>query len=143
MLTAILGFLGSSGALKAILDRIPNPEERRKAEQEFQLKVMENEQKLTEMMLQADANQVEVNKAEAANGNLFVSGWRPFIGWVCGLAFAWFYIAQPVLTFFLTAAGHPVNLPHIEFGEMSSVLLGMLGLGGMRTFEKTKGVANK
>lgn len=143
MLTAILGFLGSSGALKAILDRIPNPEERRKAEQDFQMKVMENEQKFMEIMAKADSDQVEVNKAEAQSNSLFVSGWRPFIGWVCGSAFAYFYIVQPFLGFILTAAGHPIVLPKIEFGEMSSVLLGMLGLGGMRTWEKTKGVASK
>lgn len=143
MLTAILGFLTSSGAIKAILDRIPNPTERAKAEQEFQLKLMENEQKLVEIMAKSDENQVEVNKEEAKSSSLFVSGWRPFIGWVCGSAFAYFYIVQPFLSFILTAAGHPIALPRVEFGEMSSVLLGMLGLGGMRTWEKTKGVASK
>lgn len=127
-----------------VLDRIiPDVAAREKAKAEFQLQVLQQETELVKTFAQLDQSQIEVNKAEAQSNSLFVSGWRPFIGWVCGSAFAWVYILQPVLTFALTAAGHPVTLPHIEFGEMSSVLLGMLGLGGMRSYEKVKGVASK
>lgn len=127
-----------------VLDRIiPDVAAREKAKAEFQLQVLQQETELVKTFAQLDQSQIEVNKAEAQSSSLFVSGWRPFIGWVCGSAFAWVYIGQPVLVFFLTAAGHPVTLPHIEFGEMSSVLLGMLGLGGMRSYEKVKGVASK
>lgn len=127
-----------------VLDRvIPDVAAREKAKAEFQLQVLQQETELVKTFAELDKSQIEVNKEEAKSNSLFVSGWRPFIGWVCGSAFAWVYILQPVLAFFFNAAGHPVTLPHIEFGEMSSVLLGMLGLGGMRSYEKVKGVASK
>ena len=85
--------------------------------------------------------QIDVNKAEAASPSLFVAGWRPFVGWTCGAAFAYKFVLAPALAFGLAAAGHPVELPVLDFTEMSTVLLGMLGIGGLRTFEKIKGVA--
>lgn len=91
--------------------------------------------------LKLATGQMEVNKTEAASGSLFVSGWRPFIGWTCGAAFSYKFVLAPALAFALTAAGHPITLPVLDFTEMSTVLLGMLGLGGMRTVEKIKGVA--
>ncbi len=89
--------------------------------------------------------QVEVNKAEAAHRSTFVAGWRPFIGWVCGFALAYHFIVVPMLTFGLVTFNvtglHPSDLPKFEMDSLMTVLLGMLGLGGLRTFEKTKGVA--
>ena len=86
--------------------------------------------------------QIEVNKAEAASGSIFKGGWRPFIGWVCGFAFAYHFILQPILLFGTAAAG--VSLPPLTEFDMSQlmpVLLGMLGLGGLRTYEKKTGVS--
>jgi hypothetical protein len=85
--------------------------------------------------------QLDINKAEAGSSSLFVAGWRPFIGWICGSAFAYKFVLAPAVAFGLTAFGHPVILPVLDFTEMSSVLLGMLGIGGLRTIEKIKGVA--
>lgn len=85
--------------------------------------------------------QLEVNKVEAGNGSVFTSGWRPFVGWTCGAAFAYKFVLAPFIVLGLTAAGHPISLPVLDFTEMSTILLGMLGLGGMRTVEKIKGVA--
>lgn len=89
--------------------------------------------------------QVEVNKAEAAHRSTFVAGWRPFIGWVCGFALAYHFIVVPMLTFSLVTFNvtglHPSDLPKFEMDSLMTVLLGMLGLGGLRTFEKAKGVA--
>jgi hypothetical protein len=85
--------------------------------------------------------QMTVNQVEATSSSLFVSGWRPFIGWICGAAFAYKFVLAPAAAFALTAAGHPVTLPVLDFTEMSTVLLGMLGIGGLRTLEKIKGVA--
>lgn len=85
--------------------------------------------------------QIEVNKAEAASGSTFKGGWRPFIGWTCGVAFAYHFVLQPLLVFGVTVAG--VTLPPLPTFDMSSlmtVLGGLLGLGGLRTFEKYKGV---
>lgn len=87
------------------------------------------------------AGQLDINRVEAASSSVFVAGWRPFIGWTCGAAFAYKFVLAPALAFGLTAFGHPVDLPVLDFTEMSTVLLGMLGIGGLRTIEKIKGVA--
>lgn len=88
--------------------------------------------------------QIEVNKAEAASASLFKGGWRPFIGWVCGIAFAYHFVVQPILVFVLVAAGLAIpDLPEFDMGTLMPVLMGMLGLGGLRTFEKVQGKASK
>ena len=85
--------------------------------------------------------QIEVNKTEAASNSLFKGGWRPFIGWVCGTAFAYHFVLQPFLIFVLTTLGQPVpTLPEFDMASLMTVLGGLLGLGGLRTFEKYKGV---
>ena len=86
--------------------------------------------------------QIDINKVEAASSSVWVAGWRPFIGWVCGAAFAYKFVLAPAIAFGLAAAGHVVDLPVLDFTEMSTVLLGMLGIGGLRTLEKIKGVAS-
>ena len=80
--------------------------------------------------------QLEINKAEASHASVFVSGWRPFCGWVCGMALLYSFILSPFLDIWL-------DVPKLEMGDLMTVLLGMLGLGGLRTHEKTKSVANK
>lgn len=77
--------------------------------------------------------QAEINKVEAQNRSMFVSGWRPFIGWICGLAFGFHYIVMPLLLAY-------TDIKPVEFDTNSlfTVLMGMLGLGGLRTYEKLK-----
>jgi Holin of 3TMs, for gene-transfer release len=85
--------------------------------------------------------QLQVNQAEAANPSVFTSGWRPGIGWVCAAALAMQYIARPMLAWYGVVSGHPFPpLPGID-DNLWQLMLGILGLGGLRTFEKTKGVA--
>lgn len=85
--------------------------------------------------------QIEVNKEEAKSAQLFKSGWRPFIGWTCGVAFAYHFVGQPVIMFVLAYFGLPVpELPAFDMMSLMTVLGGLLGLGGLRTFEKYKGV---
>lgn len=84
--------------------------------------------------------QIEVNKVEAANESVFVSGWRPAIGWTCGFALAYSYIIAPFLAYAMAIFGHVVPLPAVDLGQMMPVLFGLLGLGAMRTYEKVKGV---
>ena len=85
--------------------------------------------------------QIEVNKAEAASASVFKGGWRPFIGWVCGTAFAYHFVLQPLLVFIIAVYGLQVpDLPEFDMASLMTVLMGMLGLGGLRTFEKTKGI---
>jgi len=93
--------------------------------------------------LQQIAQQLDVNKAEASNPNVFVSGWRPFIGWVCGLGFGVQFVFGPLAEWGSSLYGHPVKFPPMDIGTMMPLLLGMLGLGGLRTAEKIQGVAAK
>ena len=85
--------------------------------------------------------QLDINKAEAAHPNVFVSGWRPFIGWVCGAGCAWNWIGLPVVKIGLGIADITLNISPADLSEMLPLLFGMLGLGAMRTFEKVQGVA--
>ena len=87
--------------------------------------------------------QSDTNTAEAQNANMFVAGWRPAVGWVCALAFAWQFVVQPICVFWMAATGHHIVLPQFDYGTMSSVLMGMLGLGAMRTYEKINGQNSK
>lgn len=85
--------------------------------------------------------QLDINKVEAASPSVFVSGWRPMIGWVCGSACAWNWIGLPIAKMVLDVAGHPIQLSPADISEMMPILMGMLGLGTLRTIEKVKGVA--
>jgi hypothetical protein len=87
--------------------------------------------------------QFEINKVEAANPSVFVSGWRPAIGWICGAACAWNWIGIPIAKIVLVASGITMALAPADLSEMMPVLMGMLGLSGMRTFEKINKVAAK
>ena len=82
--------------------------------------------------------QIEVNKVEAGSSNLFVSGWRPFVGWTCGVALCYHLVLQPFLMFVLSSIGNPMELPVFHMETLTTVLMGMLGLGGLRTYEKVK-----
>jgi hypothetical protein len=87
--------------------------------------------------------QLDINKAEAANPSVFVSGWRPFIGWVCGAACAWNWLGLSLANTVATFMQHPFHMAPADISEMWPVLIGMLGLGGLRTAEKIQGVAAK
>jgi hypothetical protein len=123
------GINAVAGVVGGVIDRLwPNKTEREKAELQAAMLVVQG--------------QLEVNKVEAASSSVFVAGWRPFIGWVCGAACAWNWIGLPVAKALLLAFGGPVlDLSPADLTEMLPVLMGMLGLAGYRTFEKTKGVA--
>ena len=84
--------------------------------------------------------QLEVNKTEAAHRSLFVSGWRPAVGWTCCIGLASQYIFIPMANFALALADSTVEIPVLDMATMMPVLMGMLGLGAMRTIEKTKKV---
>lgn len=123
------------GPISALLDKvIPDAGERARLAHEIATMA---ERQAHEIALA----QIEVNKEEAKSENLFKSGWRPFIGWVCGIAFAYHFVGQPVIMFVLAYLGYPVpELPGFDMASLMTVLGGLLGLGGLRTFEKYKGV---
>ncbi len=84
--------------------------------------------------------QLEVNKVEAAHKSLFVSGWRPFIGWTCGLGMFGNFITIPFSNFVLALFGIDIVIPLVSLETMMPVLMGMLGLGAMRSYEKKNSV---
>ena len=93
--------------------------------------------------LELAKGQMEINKVEAASSNLFVSGWRPFIGWVCGIGFLSNFILIPMANFGLAIAEAAITIPMIDTTQMMPVLMGMLGLGAMRTVEKVQKVSRE
>lgn len=128
--------------LSKLIDRlIPDPQAAASAK--LELAKEKNSVFLQEFQsaIQADQAQAQVNQVEAGSREIFVAGWRPFIGWVCGVAFSYHFILQPLLLFILSAAGRNVSLPVFDINELSPVLMGMLGLGGLRTIEKIQKVA--
>lgn len=99
------------------------------------------EAELTTHLAKIDLAQLDINKQEAAHRSVFVAGWRPFVGWCCGISLAWSYICQPIIVFVLAQTGNLVDLPALDMSQMMPVLMGMLGLGGLRSFEKYKRVS--
>ena len=88
-----------------------------------------------------DLAQIEINKVEAAHPSVWVSGWRPFIGWVAGLALALEFLVRPIVQWGLDISGQAIQLPNIDNQELYPILMGLLGLSTLRTYEKFKGVA--
>lgn len=135
----IVGSLIEAG-LKIIDKVIPDPQ----AKVEAQIRLLQLEQagefKAIDAQLQMAQGQIDINKIEAANPSIFVSGWRPAMGWTCVAIFFANYIGSPFLSWLSPLLGIP-PLPRLDLGEVLPVLLGMLGLGGMRMTEKIKGVA--
>jgi hypothetical protein len=121
-----------------VVERIfPDPEKANEAklklfqlQQEGQLKELEAEVELA-------MGQLEINKAEAQHPNIFVAGWRPFVGWVSAVGVAWTFIVYPTVTWM------GVEAPPLDVSQLMVLLLGMLGLGGMRSFDKKNKVDTK
>lgn len=118
------------------------PDPTAKSEAMYKLSKMKQDGELAELAAETELakGQLEINKTEAAHSNIFVAGWRPAIGWVCAAAFAYHFVVQPFLAFALANAGVSVDLPAFDMDVLNTVLMGMLGLGGLRTVEKVKGV---
>lgn len=129
---------------KSIISRIwPDPAQQAEA----QTKLLELQQtgELAKLAAETDLAklQVQVDIEEAKSPNWFVAGWRPFVGWICGIALAYIAVLEPVLRFCATMYGYKGGYPVIDTTITMQVLLGMLGLGGLRTFEKHQGVEDK
>ena len=127
-----------SKLLTAILGRVL-PE---KVSEETALKL---QQELTLALLKGELDpmlaQLKVNEEEAKSDKLFVAGWRPAIGWICGAALGWTFVVAPFTVFWLGVLKvQTPPLPVLDYTALMPILLGMLGLGGMRTYEKVRGV---
>ena len=91
-----------------------------------------------ELIQEINKAQLEVNKVEAGHTSLFVAGWRPFVGWTCGIALCYHFVLQPFLVFLLYSFGYQMALPQFDMTTLTTILMGMLGLGGLRSYEKVK-----
>jgi len=124
--------------MDGVLRFIPDKGERARAKEQFEGQILTAMTSLVQ-------GQLEINKVEASHGSIFVAGWRPAIGWVCGFALAWNFVIQPLLLWgawiFPDIAPDISTAPKLDTDELMTVLLGMLGLGGLRTYEKRLGVA--
>ena len=137
MIQALIPLLGT------IFDKvIPDPQ----AAADAKLRVLELTQKGELAALNADLQialgQIEVNKLEAQSASIFKGGWRPAVGWVCVFGLVYSFVLQPLLVWVSTINDIPVP-PDLEMVTLITMLGGLLGLGGFRTYEKTKGVAAK
>lgn len=123
--------------LEGILRFIPDKNKRAEAKEMF-------EQNMLTAMTSLVQGQLEINKTEAQHTSIFVAGWRPAIGWICGVALAWNFVIQPLLLWLAWMmpeyAPDIASAPKLDTDELMTVLLGMLGLGGLRTYEKRLGV---
>jgi hypothetical protein len=100
---------------------------------------------LQKELISLDKAQISLNAEEAKNGNWFVSGWRPFIGYTCGIALCVHYIVLPTATWIAVVNGVDLQLEALEFdfSQLTTILLSLLGMSSLRTFEKVKGVHSK
>lgn len=130
----ILGSIFDIG--KTLIERwLPDPEKRREAEMEMLRMAADGE-------LKQVIAQLEINAREAQHPSIFVAGWRPAFGWIGALGFLYATVAQPIMIWIGTAKGWPMP-PDVNLDLLWVVVTGMLGIGGLRTFEKSRGVETK
>jgi hypothetical protein len=118
-----------------LIDRL-FPDHEKKAAAQVELLKLQQSGELAQIM-----GQLEINKAEAASSSMFVAGWRPAIGWICASALAYQFVVRPLALFVAAWLGHPLPDPPALDETLWQLLFGMLGLGGLRTYEKIKGKA--
>lgn len=129
--TAVLGIGGK------VIDRLwPDPEKKAAAQLEL-IKLQQSGE------LQVIASQLEINKIEAAHTSVFVSGWRPAVGWICAAGLGTQFVVNPIITWAAAFVGRPIAFPTLDLSVLMTMLAGLLGISGMRTYEKVNGVAAK
>jgi len=122
-----------SGIIKRVLPEKMSEEVAGKLNQELTMALVTNQ-------AQQVLAQLQINEKEAEHDSLFVAGWRPFIGWICGFALGWQFVGLQVAQFVVALLQVKIDpLPQFNYAELSPILLGMLGLGAMRSYEKVKG----
>tara|TARA_B100000989_G_scaffold219125_1_gene167118 strand:+ start:217 stop:597 length:381 start_codon:yes stop_codon:yes gene_type:complete len=123
--------------LEKLIDPISNILDKFVADKDLKHKL---EHELKTELHRANMAQIEVNVEEAKHRTVFVAGWRPFTGWVCATALAYHFILEPIIVFILALYSIELTLPQFDMGSLLTVLMGMLGLGGLRTYEKKQGL---
>jgi len=124
------GIGGIAEGVATAIDRFVETDEEKKAAALLLAKVRQEPNKW----------QAEINKIEAGHRSLFVAGWRPFIGWVCGFGLAWKFVIAPLCLYVASLMGKAGVLPEINAGELIPLVMALLGLGGIRTYEKKQGL---
>lgn len=128
--------------LKIINKFVPDPNAQAQASLEL-VKIKQGDAfKEIDAVLQQQQMQADINKVEAASDKVFVAGWRPFIGWICGVGLALQVIIFPCVATIAAAVGHSFTMPEMPIEVLMVNLTGMLGLAGARSWEKIKGVKN-
>lgn len=120
------GVVETAEGIAKVVDRFVETTEERKAADALLMKIQQ----------EPDKWQTEINKIEAGHRTIFVAGWRPFIGWVCGSGLAFHFILFPLLEWGSKLAGNPIVAPELETGALISLVIALLGLGATRTYEK-------
>lgn len=106
---------------------------------EINLKLQELSDKADERFHQELLGQIEVNKVEAAHPSIFVAGWRPAVGWICAVGLGWQFVLSPFSESIARWIGWSGTMPIVDTGSLMALILGMLGIGAQRSFDKTKG----
>jgi len=129
LISAIMPMVGE------VVDRlVPDKAGAQKAKQEL-------ESKLIDAAVAGQLGNLEINKVEAAHRSIFISGWRPSVGWCCSLAFAFHFVVFPLVTWVGQIFGHHFQTPvALDMDQLMKVLLGLLGISSLRTSEKQKGL---
>ena len=126
------GVVSAAEGVAGIVDRFVETDDEKRAAEIVNAK----------LLMRPGEVQAELNKIEAGHRSVFVAGWRPFIGWVCGVALAYNFIVRDLLAWIIVNTGSTATLPpDLAMEHLLTILLGMLGLGGMRTLEKMNGRA--
>ncbi len=130
-----------AGPVLKIIDKlIPDPQAKAQAQLQALQLAQAGEFKDIDTQLQRDLAQIAVNQAEAQSSDFFRAGWRPFVGWICGLGLAVQFLVGPIASWVGAMMGHVLAFPTLDMGTLMTLLAGMLGLGTLRTAEKVKGV---
>lgn len=124
---------GVISVVKAVLDKVPDPKAKAEALQKLEELHQNGE-------LAVIAGQVEINKIEAASTNVFIAGWRPYIGWVLGTGLAVMLVVGPLMAWGSALALRPIKQPDMPVEAIVALTTSLLGLSGMRSWEKFKGV---
>ena len=129
----VLGKIFGGDTVKAVGNVIDDMHFSGEEKEKLKIQMKEIEARLQE-------KQLDINKVEAGHKSLFVAGWRPFLGWISGLSIGYVYLFQPLLDMILQMFGVEVDWVVLDLCQLMPLILGMLGLGGLRSFEKAKGL---
>jgi len=120
--------------VSSVLDKvIPDNNAKEKAKADIEKALIDN-------AAQINLAQAETNKIEANHRSVFIAGWRPFLGWVCGIGFAWIFVLNPILQWGLALYGINSVLPQLQTDVLMELTIALLGLAGLRSWEKAKGI---